>query len=109
MIPREPGRENLEAAVSLAMLPVGVALGVVSALAAAGLLLLALIYSVLAVIFHPPAAWMLVVAWFWAAGVVMCWCAVTAVEATGGLDWRSAARIAAVWGLVVLAYPGTWL
>jgi len=105
----EGRRANLEAAVALAMLPVGVALGVVSALATAGLLLAAVIYSVLAVVFHPALAWVAVVAWFWAAGVVMAWCTVTAIEATGGLDWRTGARVLAVWGLVTLAYPGLWI
>jgi hypothetical protein len=98
-----------EAMVALAMLPVGLAMGLVSALASVGLLLAALLYTALAVIFHPAWGWAAVVLWLWVSGVVMAWCTVTAVEATGGLDWRSAARVAAVWGVVTLVYPGWWI
>jgi len=104
-----PDKRDWEAVVSLAMLPVGIALGVLSALAAAGLLLAALLYTVMAVIFHPGWGWMAVVAWFWAAGIAMAWCTVTAIEATGGLDWRTAARVAGAWVLVALTYPAWWL
>jgi hypothetical protein len=103
------GGRDWEAVVALAMLPVGVALGLLSALAMAGLLAAALIWTVIAVIFHPPWAWLLVVGWFWAAGLAMAWCAVTAIEATGGLDWRMGSRVLAAWGLTALAWPPLWL
>lgn len=103
------GRRDWEAMVSLAMLPVGLAMGILSALASIGLLLAALLYTALGVIFHPELAWLAVILWLWVAGAVMAWCTVTAIEATGGLDWRTAARVAAGWGLVALSYPGWWL
>jgi len=102
-------RRDWEAAISLAMLPIGLGLGIVSALAAAGLMVAALIYSVLAIVFHPAMAWLAVVGWFWVGGAAMAWCTLHAIEAVGGLSWREGARVAAVWGLVVLVYPGFWL
>lgn len=104
----KPARD-WEAMVALAMLPVGLAMGILSALAAIGLLLAALLYSALAVIFHPELGWAAVIAWLWGSGMVMAWCTVTAIEATGGLDWRTGARVAAAWGVVALLYPGWWI
>jgi len=103
------GRRDWESMIALAMLPIGLAMGLISALTSVGLLLAALLYTALAIIFHPEWAWAAVILWLWVSGVVMAWCTVTAIEATGGLDWRTAARVAAVWGLVTLIYPGWWL
>lgn len=97
--------DRWEAALALAMLPVGVTLGLLSALASVGLLFL----SVLALIWGVgEPRLLLLAAWCFVGGAVLAWAAVAAIEVVSAFDWRPLPRILVGIAIVAAACPLWW-
>lgn len=97
--------DRWEAAIALAMLPVGVTLGLLSALASVLLLLL----SIIALFWgFGDLPLMLLAGWCFGGGTVLAWAAVSAIELLSTLDWRPLPRILAGIALVAVACPLWW-
>jgi hypothetical protein len=100
-------RPNLEAAVALAMLPLGVVVGVLSALA----MIVLAFATLLAVVFWltgwsvPDRPLPLIAFWSGSGALVGTQATVTAIEALGELAWRPLLRAVTWW----LAWGGAFL
>lgn len=92
-----------EARVALAMLPVGVLVMVVSALAFVAVVLLALAAPFLG------GQWWWTEAWALVAAAVALRNTLAGIEITAAFDWRPLPLVVLLGGAVVGAWPGWWL
>lgn len=92
--------DRREAALALAMLPVGGALLVIFALATPVLV-------AVAIGFATGGDWPLAL-WCWAAAVAAVWNAVRAIEVMSAFDWRPLPALLARCAAVAAAWPGWW-
>jgi hypothetical protein len=97
-------RGDLEALLSLAMLPVGAVLAVGSALALLPLGVFALLLP-----FFGGRDWGWIEVWLIVAALVAVRNTVAALEALSALAWRPAIVVALIWGATALTFPGWWL
>lgn len=91
-----------EAGLALAMLPVGVVLGVMTALASIALLIGAI--PALMIAGFGMGDWWLP-AWCFAGGAMLAWVAVTAIEIVSAFDWRPLPRALAAVAAVAASCP----
>ena len=97
--------QRLEAGLALAMLPVGVVLGLISALGAAMLLILtipALLFAISGAV-----SWSLPV-WCFGGGAALVWAAVGSIEVVSAFDWRPLPGVLAAVALTTVASPFWW-
>lgn len=99
-------RDRLEAGVALAMLPVGVTLGVLSALGAVGLLFCAAAAFLWAVFAGAVSWWM--VLWCFVGGAVLAWAAVRSIEIVSAFDWRPLPGVLGAIAATAAASPFWW-
>jgi hypothetical protein len=97
-------RGRVETNVSLAMLPVGLILGAVSAV---GVPLL-VGFGAVRVLYRSGDRDLLLALWAFASALLALRAAQLAVEALGGFNWRWMLRVLLLWGVVVALYPGWW-
>lgn len=97
--------QRLEARLSLAMLPVGLTLGLGSALGAAALLLFAVPALIMAITGN--ATWW-IFGWCLGGGLALGWSAVTSIEVVSAFDWRPLPRVLLGIALAALASPFLW-
>lgn len=91
-----------EARVALAMLPVGVIVMVVSALAFVAVVLLAIAAP------FRGGAWLPTVAWALVAAAVAVRNLLAGIAITAAFDWRPLPLTLLLSGLILLAWPGFW-
>lgn len=94
-------RENLEAALALAMLPVGGVLALGSALAVLAFTFLAMI----GLPFGFP-AWLEL--WLIVASLVAVRNTVESIEIMSAFDWRPAVSVVALWAVTIAVCPAWW-
>lgn len=93
-------RQRAEAALALAMLPIGGTLFVLCGLAIPVLAILAVVAAARGAL--PIAAWCA------AAALVACWNAVRGIEVMSAFDWRPLPAVLLRSALLIGAYPGWW-
>jgi hypothetical protein len=98
-------RGRVETNVSLVMLPVGLLLGAVSAIAVP----LLVGFGAIRVLYWSGDRDLLIAAWALASALLALRAARLAVEALGGFNWRWMLRVLLIWGVVVALFPGWWL
>ena len=94
-----------EAALALAMLPVGVVLGLLSAVGCVVLLVFAIPAFFLAV--AGAVGWW-APAWCFAGVAALAWAAVGSIEIVSAFDWRPLPRVLAAIGLTAATLPFLW-
>ncbi len=98
-------RGRLETNVSLAMLPVGLLLGAVSAVAVP----LLVGFGAIRVFYWSGDRDLVIALWAFASALLAVRATQLAVEALGGFNWRWMLKVLLIWGAVVALFPGWWL
>jgi hypothetical protein len=95
--------QQREARIALAMLPVGVVIMVVSAVAFVAVVLLALVTPI------RGGAWEWTLLWAIVAAVVAARNTLAGIAITAAFDWRPVPLVLLLSTLIVAAWPGWWL